>query len=487
MTQNFKQIIIFSGTTEGKALSSALSARNIHHTVCVATAYGHMMQPEDEFTHVAEGRLDIEGMQQLFESHSIIVDATHPFAFQVTENIKLAAANMSLKYIRVIREKDAEVSEADGCTYFRNMQDCAKALNDISGGILLTTGSKELAGICSAVHDKSRIYARVLPTHDSIELCLQAGITANHIIAMHGPFSEALNSALISQYDIKCLVTRDSGKTGGFEEKTLAAIKNGASCYVVRRPVETEGLTNSEALEILSGLLCNKKSYISNDSLTVSIIGMGMGDPTGMTLAAEAALKRAELVFGAKRLLDSAGVNKGLPFYLASDILPRLSAALNERGSLNAAVLFSGDIGFYSGAAKLRAALETMASECGISLELKSYPGISSVSYMAARLGVSYSDCALLSLHGRNSDKALSDAADRIECCGSAFVLLSSGDDVTALARVLHRRGFAADFTLGSRLSYEDESITHMNMDEALGFSGTGLFTLYVRRSINER
>ena len=73
------------------------------------------------------------------------------------------------------------------------------------------------------------------------------GIPLDHIIAMKGPFSKELNCAIIRQFDIKVLVTKASGKSGGFWEKVEAASECGAELIVIRRPVEEEGLNIAEA------------------------------------------------------------------------------------------------------------------------------------------------------------------------------------------------------------------------------------------------
>ena len=86
------KILIFAGTTEGRKLSEHLCERGIEHTVCVATEYGEIVLHENPFAHVHMGRMDSEGMRSFFAEQKckLIVDATHPYAAIVTENIKQA-------------------------------------------------------------------------------------------------------------------------------------------------------------------------------------------------------------------------------------------------------------------------------------------------------------------------------------------------------------------------------------------------------------
>ena len=87
-----------------------------------------------------------------------------------------------------------------------------------------------------------RLYARVLATHDGIAACEQAGLAHSHILAMQGPFSQALNEAVFRQWNIRWMVTKDGGRNGGFVEKLAAAQSCGVGVLVLTRP-EDQGET----------------------------------------------------------------------------------------------------------------------------------------------------------------------------------------------------------------------------------------------------
>ena len=193
-----KKIVIFAGTTEGRRLSEILAEAGIAHTVCVATEYGEIvMREQTDGTEAAQadgqplvalhrGRMDREQMQKFLydESYEIVVDATHPYAQVVTENIRGAvdALKSSEKdaqfpiYLRLEREIDGSAEADENVTniqYFENNADCAKALEDTEGNILLTTGSKELAAYCTSGRLHDRLYVRILPGRESLELCIK--------------------------------------------------------------------------------------------------------------------------------------------------------------------------------------------------------------------------------------------------------------------------------------------------------------------------
>ena len=290
-----KKIVIFAGTTEGKALSEGFANAGIPNTVCVATEYGELVMHPHPLVKINSGRLDLPEMKDfLKKTADVVFDATHPFAKLVTQNIKIACEESGIEYIRILRmdvleaainpwkgNSGSENSEPDGnpagnkdisinrksqknimgnkklitqieknkIRFFENTDDCAQALKNIKGNILLTTGSKEIAKYAACEEVRSRLYARVLPSEESIRLCNEAGIFGKQIIAMHGPFDTALNEALIKQFDISCLVTKQSGVTGGFYEKLEAALNMDIQMFVIGKPKEESGYTVEEVLE----------------------------------------------------------------------------------------------------------------------------------------------------------------------------------------------------------------------------------------------
>ena len=136
------KVLIFSGTTEGRELAEILAKSGIECYVCVATEYGERVMEENELIHIERGRLDEEGMKKLYDSVGcqVIVDATHPYASLVTDTIKKSIASKDIEYLRLLRPDRGN----GGSLIYADPDECAKALLDTKGNILLTTGSKEL-------------------------------------------------------------------------------------------------------------------------------------------------------------------------------------------------------------------------------------------------------------------------------------------------------------------------------------------------------
>lgn len=243
-------VLLFGGTGEGRELAGWLLARGIPCTVCVATEYGETLLPAGVEAHV--GRMDQAGMEtQMAAGYDVVVDATHPYAAEVTQNIRAAARAAGLPCLRLLRRSEGE----DLCCKVKDMAAAAEQLTRMPGNVLLTTGSKELHHF-AVPGLVERCWPRVLPMLDSLARCLDLGFPPAHILCMQGPFSRELNAALLRQYDIRVLVTKDTGGYGGFQAKAEAARETGCALLVVERPIQEEGLTLEE---IQARLLAGRK------------------------------------------------------------------------------------------------------------------------------------------------------------------------------------------------------------------------------------
>lgn len=238
------KIILFGGTTEGRILSHRLAECGITVTVCVATEYGREEQGTAEGITVECGRKDIDAMCRTITGADFCIDATHPYATQATENIRAACEACAVPYRRLLRPKS---QLAVGDVLVKSAAQAADYLAQREGNILLTTGAKELAAYREI--STVRLFPRILPMHAGLTACEELGIPRRNILAMQGPFSVELNMALLRQYQIRYLVTKDGGKTGGFEEKVLAARRTGVQLIIIVRPEERDGASLEEILQ----------------------------------------------------------------------------------------------------------------------------------------------------------------------------------------------------------------------------------------------
>lgn len=235
------KVLLFGGTGEGRALAEWMVARDIPHTVCVATEYGETLLPAGAEAHV--GRMDSGEMEALMRAggYSLAVDATHPYAVEVTEHIRAAAEAAGLPRPPAGAAARRRGALPQGKGHGRggghagaDARSCAAHHRQQGAAPLCPPRTAE------------RCYPRVLPMADSLERCLTLGFPPKNIICMQGPFSRELNVALLRQYHIQTLVTKDTGGYGGFREKAEAAREAGCALLVVERPSRETGLTLEE-------------------------------------------------------------------------------------------------------------------------------------------------------------------------------------------------------------------------------------------------
>ena len=529
------RVLIFAGTTEGRTLSEYLSENRIEHTVCVATEYGEEVLSASPYMTIHQGRMGVSEMEKLMQTGSFaaVVDATHPYAVEVTANIREASQEAKLPYLRLKRWLDAETEGS--VFYFHTNEECVVALEKTEGNILLTTGSKELATYCSNPLVKDRLYVRILPGMESISICTELGIKGKQMIAMQGPFSTEMNEAILHQYEIACMVTKKSGRQGGYPEKLEAAKRAGIPVYVIE-PADTErGYSMEEVCEKLQILLCaeesisvdksknvdksqnvNKSIAIDNimekkitdipkaesgtemvtpskaeaendaaagkvdNKMDIILAGIGMGASKGLTREVSDAIESADILLGAKRLIEPYKPRlEKKPYYLGKDIVPYLeNLFLQSAGKrYRVVVLFSGDSGCYSGCQALARCLHEAVAEKRFLADIRILPGISSVSYLASCIGESYHDAAIMSMHG----KLLPGLARRIQENEKTFLFMSGVKDMRKLGTTL-TEAFMNDcnITAGYQLSYEDEEIRKLTPKECLSCEKEGLYICFI-------
>lgn len=146
-----------------------------------------------------------------------------------------------------------------------------------------------------------------------------------------------MNLALLHQYQIRYMVTKESGASGGFSEKISAAKKAGVSVFVIENPEAENGEQKENLEEILQEIERLTGKHIRRKQMQVSLVGIGMGNTKLITEEAAERIKGADLLFGAKRLLDAVPAQwnvaaERLPYYLAKDILPCLMMQVKKVG-----------------------------------------------------------------------------------------------------------------------------------------------------------
>jgi precorrin-6A/cobalt-precorrin-6A reductase len=187
---------------------------------------------------IQAGPLDTDGLAGLIASNDIklVVDASHPYAVNVSQNAMQACRHTMVHYLRY--ERLATILPAyEKLHVVHDYTAAAEVAAPLGKVIFLTTGSRHLkvfkAMVCLQQH---RLIARILPEPSVLTECLSLGFTPQDIVALQGPFSHALNMALFTEYGAEVIITKNSGQVGGSDTKITAAMALNLPLVVIDRP-----------------------------------------------------------------------------------------------------------------------------------------------------------------------------------------------------------------------------------------------------------
>ena len=236
-------ILLLSGTSEGRILGARLRAEGVPFIASVTTPEArHLFAAIDPAPEVLVTRFSAEALATLIGERRIcaILDATHPFAQHISATAMQAAVQAQIGYVRYERPStspvDSPSTREDGAIIVApDVQAAVQLCLERGSRVFLTTGTKTLP-MFREVMARKWVMARILPTMASLSQALQAGFAPAQILALRGPFSEELERALLREYQIDLLVTKDSGAAGGLDTKLKAATALRVPAVVVSRP-----------------------------------------------------------------------------------------------------------------------------------------------------------------------------------------------------------------------------------------------------------
>lgn len=229
-------ILVLGGTSDSLAICDKLNKYpNLSYIVSVTTEYGKTITKKHT-TDVLLGKLGQEDMINLIKtkSISIIIDATHPYAVEVSKNAISSAKLTGIKYIRYERKSLIEDISYENKFIVNSIDEACEIANNKGKNILIGTGSKNLDVYVDKIKNKNLV-ARVLPTSEVLLICEKLGLNADNIIAMKGPFSVSMNKETYEHYNIDLVITKESGAQGGFLEKVSACEQLNIPIVIIAR------------------------------------------------------------------------------------------------------------------------------------------------------------------------------------------------------------------------------------------------------------
>ena len=237
------KILIFAGTTEGRMLAEFCISHHIPADVSSATEYGSQLLPEG--VGVLCGKMDENDIRALLRSNSYntVIDATHPYAEQITHTLHAVCAECGIVYMRLLRDAVPVFGET-----VSDMHEMISVLNENQDIILSTLGIKSVQSLTMVEQFSERIWLRILPSESNYQYCKELGFM--HIIQAKGAFTVEDNIRHIRESCAKILLTKESGAIGGYPEKAEAARQTGIRMMTLCRPQET-GFSYAEIIAML--------------------------------------------------------------------------------------------------------------------------------------------------------------------------------------------------------------------------------------------
>lgn len=231
-------MLLLGGTSEAGKIAAALEKRGIAVVVSTATGLVSSVR-ESRLVKVRTGMLNESGLSALIREcgAKAVVDATHPYAVEISRNAAAAAQREGVPLLRFLRAAAVEAQAAEEAA--GDHEEAARRAMRSGRPVLLTIGTRHLTPyVREAARTGVRLVARVLPTEESLQACDRAGLSRDQIVPGQGPFSVEQTVGVIRHHGIGVLVTKDGGAEGGVPEKLEAARLEGCEVVVVARPRE---------------------------------------------------------------------------------------------------------------------------------------------------------------------------------------------------------------------------------------------------------
>ena len=228
-------ILVLGGTSDSIEICNLLNKKKINYAVSVTTSYGEKLAKKCA-QNVILRKLTLKDMIDYINENGVtkIIDSTHPYAVEVSNNAIEVSKITNMDYIRFERESLIKDIDYKNKYIVNDIEEACEIANKIGHNIFIGTGSKNLYLYKEKIKNKNLI-PRVLPTSEVLISCEELGFNADNIIAMKGPFSVEMNESTYKQYNIDLVITKESGVAGGFLEKIKACDNLNIPVIIIKR------------------------------------------------------------------------------------------------------------------------------------------------------------------------------------------------------------------------------------------------------------
>lgn len=231
-------ILLLGGTTEALQIANALAGEGREFLLSMATAIPLRGRQHPDII-LRTGVLNSQELTELISIRQVnlVVDATHPYATEISANAWSACRQAGIRYLAY--DRPGSLVDSPNVHLAADHHEAASLACSFKSPLLLTIGVRNLAPYVKAVRTHGiKIVARVLDQPSSLEACREAGLNPEEIVCANGPFTREENISLITDHEVGVLVTKDSGEAGGFQDKISAAQETECQVIVVKRPLK---------------------------------------------------------------------------------------------------------------------------------------------------------------------------------------------------------------------------------------------------------
>ena len=228
---------LIGGTSESVTLAKQLQHHRVPLIVTVTTDSACNNYPQSPEISIQKQRfIDDESLAEWIYHFKItgVLDASHPFATEISQRAMRVSAKLALSYLRFERASVTAVQSQQ----ITEIEQGTKSLSrDFLQGkrVLLTVGSQALAQF-ARWQDCADLFARILPSESALKMAYQAGFSRDRLIALQPPLSFELECALWQHWRISLVITKASGHAGGEDIKRHVAEALQIPLLIIKRP-----------------------------------------------------------------------------------------------------------------------------------------------------------------------------------------------------------------------------------------------------------
>lgn len=230
-----RKIWLIGGTRDSVTLAESIASEQLTCLITVTTEIAETFYPISPYLTIQKGALNIDKIRVLCQQEEIIVivDASHPYAVQISRQAIAVSEENQIPYLRYER---ASLPSSSEIITLDNFDTLIKG-NYLQGErTLLTVGYKALP-LFETWQNHAVLFARILPKIESLEVAIKAGFRGDRLIALRPPISAELERALWRQWDISLVVAKASGEQGGELIKRSVATELGVKIIIIQRPL----------------------------------------------------------------------------------------------------------------------------------------------------------------------------------------------------------------------------------------------------------